>query len=239
MQQHAVVLERERPLWPRTGERRDPRRQLGLAVRATKARIRSSSSSVTAGYQTAHALDVREARAPRDRRARAAGARRRRPRSPSVRRTERRPEPRSSRKPGDSLGVVAVRATLEERECRIRESAHTVQRCRVGRHELRQPVAANRGRRRQRVEQRELPARLSPAGSSTTCSTRAAKRSTVRTKRASPRSSSTGSVGARSTSSRAPSRSSTQPIGVSRSCGRSRSIAPETISRSIARVIAT
>src|SRR6185312_13704470 len=37
----------------------------------------------------------------------------------------------------------------------------------------------------------------------------------------------------------APRRSSTHPIGVSRSCDRSLSIAPETISRSIARVMAT
>ena len=59
--------------------------------------------------------------------------------------------------PRDALGVVAVGAALVERESRVRKSAHAVQRRRRYGCELRQAIAAQRRRVRQRFEQRELP----------------------------------------------------------------------------------
>ena len=138
---------------------------------------------------------------------------------------------------GDALGEVAVRAALEQRERGEREPAHVVERRLRDRRELGQ----RRRRRRQRrhapsCEQREL-ARLARCGlvgrlgrserSNRTWSNALAALELER------------APFAAASSSAASSRSSTQPIGVDRSAVLSRSIAPETISRSIARVIAT
>ena len=150
----------------------------------------------------------------------------------------------------DALDVVAVRAPVVQRERRVGQPADPVQRRRIGQKELGQAVAARRRVGPPPAARRTTRAGPSPAtssssaGSPRTASPSAAPaspsspRSTRRRKRASPRASSTGSD-ACSTSACAASRPSTQPIGVSRSCGRSGSIAPDTISRSTARVIAT
>ena len=146
----------------------------------------------------------------------------------------------------DPLGVVAVRAALVQRERRVRQPPHPVQRRRVGHEELGQPVAARRRSRRDRQlgEQLELPAPPSPVvqprpeSSSRSDSSSLAPVDVQQEPRvAALELDRLGS--ALDLRLRAEPVDSTQPIGVSRSCGRSGSIAPETISRSTARVIAT
>ena len=233
VQEDAVVLERERPL--------RPRRPSSVAMRAassdsqyaaTNAAIRASSSSVTAGYQvrtisTSGALGA----------ARSTSSSRRCTASPiSVAFSPRaRPAPCRAPRAGRrrarrSSGTSSARRA---RAPSTRDAARGAAAAARQRHELRQAVAARRGRRRELGEERELARvlgrrRLDGLRPAAAPSGRRRGRSARRRARARP---------ARRPRARrrrrAPSRSSTQPIGVSRSCGRSRSIAPDTIRRSI------
>ena len=149
--------------------------------------------------------------------------------------------------PGDALDVVAIRAAIVQRQRGVGEPPHPVQRrrARAGRapagdsraaaESTAAGSAANSSSCARRPPRRRPTRRPSTAASPASSSP---PRSTRSRKRASPRASSTGSAAA-STSACAASRPSTQPIGVSRSWGRSGSIAPDTMSRSTARVIAT
>ena len=86
----------------------------------------------------------------------------------------------------DALGVVAVRAALEERERRVRQAPHAVDRRRRHRHELRQPVAARGRRRRELGEQRELPVLRRRAPRSPARPPRSAPRRSTRTRNVAP-----------------------------------------------------
>ena len=144
---------------------------------------------------------------------------------------------------GDTLGVVAVRAALEERERAVREPAHVVQR-RLGqrldrREHRRERRQRRRGPGREERELAGLRLRRLRLGAAAAALARGGVRSSRTRTRAPSRSSSTGASPARSSSAAQSSRSSTQPIGVFSSAFRAASMEPETISRSIARVIAT
>ena len=125
--------------------------------------MRSSSSSPTFGYQVAHDLHVDrcgcgEIDELEQAMHRVADLGRLQARA-SLHRPSLFPQP------CDALGVVAVRAALEERERRVRETAHPVQRRRRERRELGQAVA-ERGRvHRQLREERELAASSTATGS--------------------------------------------------------------------------
>ena len=244
MQQHAVVQEREVPLGRRARQSpRDAGGELGVAVRG---HVLADPLEVLLGRRRparAHLLleVVGDARGARGRAARAARARRCRARS---RRAPRRPATPPARAalahPGDALGVVAVRAALEQRERGEGQPARPVQRrCRhrLERGQRRRERAPGRPGARRRA--RAAPPRPPPRLGLRAAPAPAPNRSTRSRKRASPRSSSTGRRRIGRARSPASSRSSTQPIGVDRSLSRPGSIAPETISRSIARVIAT
>src|SRR5262249_2979504 len=139
----------------------------------------------------------------------------------------------------DPLGVEAVRAALEERERAVRESADAVCRRLGYRLELgeRRDLDAQRDGL-PRGEERELAFLLPLGGGGGGGETEAVDAQDQPPARAPARMISRGPAPARSSSS-GPSRSSTHPIGVSASAARLGSIDPETISRSIARVIAT
>ena len=138
------MLEGERPLGPRARRARRPGgRAASRSRRATNAAIRSSSSSLTAGYHAATgarsggrgSVEVDELEQPVHG---VADLGRRQPAAPA-------PRPGALAQAGDPLGVVAVRAALEERERRVGELANAVER-RAARHrrELGQPPAVAR-----------------------------------------------------------------------------------------------
>ena len=129
MEQHAVVLERERPLGPRA--RRAPR----------SARASSESQYASTNARDPLELLVGHRRVPRRARRSTSGARGRREvdeleqavhRVADLGRLQARPPPGASAallaQAGDALGVVAVRAALEQRERRVREAPHLVER---------------------------------------------------------------------------------------------------------------
>ena len=244
VQEHAVVLERERPLGPGARQRRDPLRQLGVAVAVDERRDPRQLLLRHGRIPRAHLLQI--------------GRRRRR----EVDELQQpvhgvadlgRDEPRLARDrpvrtrlphPGDALGVVAVGAPLEERQRAVGEAAHVVQR------RLRQRLdRRERGRERRQLrlrpggEEGQLAGRLvddrrhelgDGLARSAAASGRAGRA------RAPPPARARAGVSPVTPSSSAQSRRpSTQPIGVRSSAFRSGSIEPETIRRSIARVIAT
>ena len=232
VEQHAVVLERERALGHRARQAsRCARASSDVQYASTNASIRSSSSSETSGYQSRTTDTSGSAGADRS-----TSSSRRCTASPiSVAVSP--PSPTRQRaallaQARDALGVVAVRAALEQRERRVGEAPHLVERRGRQRRQLGQAVAARRRRGRQLGEQRQLPLRRSrparpadPARSRARAARTARRRARARRRR--------GLV-ADARAARAPSRSAS-----SRSRVFSGSIAPETISRSIARVIAT
>ena len=212
---------------------------------ATKPAMRSSSSSVTAGYQARtcstsgarRRLQVDELEQAVHR---VADLGRRQPALPGDRAVRvRRPHA------GDALGVVAVGAALEERERAVGEPAHVVQRRLRQRLDRREHRRERRQRRRLAGrEERELAGlrldRLRLGLGRRAAPAPAAASGRAGRARARPRARARSARRRRSSSSAAQSsRSSTQPIGVFSSALRAWSIEPETISRSIARVIAT
>ena len=139
--------------------------------------------------------------------------------------------------PDHALGEVAVRAALEERERAVGEPAHSMER--RGRN-LGQRREHRRLRRRAAVlgdlEELQL---LHDGGCAFDERLRRVPVEPDQQARASALDLHRPGSAPTSSNSLASSRSSTQPIGVFASALRSWSIAPETISRSIARVIAT
>ena len=221
-------------------------RELRLAVRLDERRIRSTLLVGRAGYQRAHRLDVRA-------RAGARGRRRssRRWTASPISVAARPVVPGRGRRcavalahPGDPLGEVAVRAALEERERAEGEPAHVVERRR--RRPARAAAASaraagscgssDRGRRAPAAR----PSSRRPGRRPRPRRRRGVLRST-RTSSARPRArarpaSSLGGASSSRASSRAEHPADRRPrVGRARSA----STAPETISRSIARVIAT
>ena len=159
-QENAVVLERERTLRARAGEGRDAARQVGLAVRAHEAGDPLELLVADARIPTLHErdeivgrqrlLEVDELEQPVDGVADLGCRKPGRPgrRVALVRRTH----------ADDTLGVVAIRAALEQREGAEGEPAHSVERRSRNVGERRQP----RHERRQRGdrvlgEQGKLP----------------------------------------------------------------------------------
>ena len=240
------MLERERPLGPRARERGDPRaRAPSRSTTSTKPRdplellvgdrripARAPCSSRPGGDRR---CEVDELEQPVDG---VADLGRREPALPGAASRAR----RAARMPDDPLGVVAVRAALEERERAVREPAHVVERRRGHALSSGERGAERRQRRAARaVEERELAVRRRPRGSGSR-QRRSAGAGVAVDADEDARAVALeldGRLAGASSSARSSSRSSTQPIGVVSSAVRSGSIAPETISRSIARVIAT
>ena len=156
VQQHTVVLERERPLGRRPCEIRDPPRQLGFAVRGDEERDPVELLRGDTRIPRPHVLDpgrdgcgkIDELEQPVHR---VADLGRRQPAGTATR------GGRHLAHPGHTLGVITVRAALEERQGAVGQPAHLVQRRQGNGRDRRQ----RRGQRRQRrladlAEQREL-----------------------------------------------------------------------------------
>ena len=188
-----------------------------LGARSTRRRrrsIRASSSPVTSGYQL-RTTDTSGSAGDAGRPPRGDGVRRRRFPSPSARRLA---EPRHAARAGrDALGVVAVRAALEERERRVREPSNPVERRHRHRHELGQPVARGAGAVGSSANSASWPSSLD-------CNRRGLDRRRARSTRTRTRLAALELDAVPRRSSLSSSRDSTQPIGVSRSrlLGRSR-----------------
>jgi hypothetical protein len=108
--------------------------------------------------------------------------------------------PRRVAQARDALGVVAVRAALEERERRVRQAAGTrMDRRRRDRRELRQRVAARRrSRPGSSAKSASCPDVVGPTGSGSTGPARPATRRSTRTRNVAPsRSSSNGASAGR------------------------------------------
>ena len=148
VQEDAVVLERERPLRPGSRERRDPPREVGLAVRRDEA---GDPRQLVLGHGRipgTNLLDVRRrGRRQVDELEQAVDG------VPDLGRGQPAlPGNRSVRvrgpHAGHPLGVVAVRAALEERERAVREPAHVVKRRLGQRLDRREHRRERRQRRR-------------------------------------------------------------------------------------------
>ena len=241
------MLERERPLDVGSGKAREPLGSRDAQYASTSPEMRSSSLLANLRIP----LTYRRRRAPRARappglraaRARAGGGRHPRARSPrgsAPRRPSPSARPPAEGKPEHALGEVPVRAALEQGERAVREPAHVVQRRRGDLRERRQLDADAELTGRKVGEQRQLAARLE-------CLLGLGRR-LARNVRAIDGEHEARLVAldleriARPTlprareprDARAPSRSASRDRPL-----RSGSIAPDTISRSIARVIAT
>ena len=161
MQKDAVVLEREGPLGHCAREARDPAGQLGARSRtSTKPADPLELLVGSRRVPGAHGLDARATAGA----ARSTVSSSRWTASPSSVAASPAapgtvPWASSGRMPGNTLGVVAVRAAIEERERAVREAANPVERRRRDRHQLGQP---RRGRQERAPAPRRRRARAGP-----------------------------------------------------------------------------